>query len=100
MKQTGFTLIGSTFPESSKTDDPEPARICSGKVVEQKKGSSTDLRMELICFLSVDKICFLDGDLLSVFLSSRSCAKTTAGIRPWDRSLAETRLPVHSLGMA
>lgn len=66
-------------------------------MVEQKKVGCTDLRIEFICFLSVVRSCFLETGLVG---SCWSCAKTTVGIRPWALSLADTRLPVYSLGMA
>lgn len=95
-----IALIGRTFPDSSRTDDPDPARICRENVVEQKNGSSTDLRMAWICFLSVVSKCFLDGDRLVGFFSRRFWLNTTAGILPWALSFTEILLPVHSLGMA
>lgn len=100
MKKWVIALMGRTFPDSRRSDDPDPARIWSGNLVEQKKGSSTDLRMAWICFLSVVNKCFLETDRTVVVLGFSSCENTTAGIRPWARSLTETLFPVHSLGMA
>jgi len=75
-------LTGRTFPDSSRVDDPDPARIWSPKVVEQKKGSRTELRMDLICLLSVVSRYFLEGDLAPGSFSRRLWAKTTVGMRP------------------
>lgn len=95
-----FTLTGRMDPDSRRTEDPEPARIWSLNLVEQKKGSSTDLRMEWICFCSVVSRCFRDGDRWTEFFSRIFWLKTTAGILPWALSLLEIRLPLHSLGIA
>ena len=96
-----LTLRGWTVPDSRSTEDPDPARIWSGNVMEQKNPGSTDLRMACICFLSVVRRCFLDTDLPLILTPVRCYwANTTAGMRPWALSLAETLLPVHSLGMA
>ena len=93
--------MGRTVPDSIRWEDPEPARIWSGKVVEQKNGSSTDLRMAWICFHSVVTRCFLDMDRGAVESFWRRCWEiTTAGIRPWALSLDETLFPTHSLGIA
>lgn len=92
--------MGSMVPDSSRTEDPDPARIWRGNLVEQRNGSSTDLTMAWICFLSVVSKCFLDTGLLLGFFSRRSWVKTTAGILPWALSLTETLPPVQSLGMA
>lgn len=40
-----LTLRGSTVPDSRSTEDPEPARIWSENVVEQKNSGCTDFSM-------------------------------------------------------
>lgn len=95
-----WTLIGRIDPDSRRTEDPEPARIWSCNLVEQKKGSSTDLRMEWICFRSAVSRCFREGDPWMEFFSRSCWLKTTAGILPCALSLVEILLPLHSLGMA
>lgn len=91
-----ITLIGSTFPDSSTVEEPDPARIWRENVVEQKKGSCTESITDWIWSFSVVIKCFLESALPTTSFNS----KTTAGILPCALSLAANLLPVNSRGMA
>ena len=83
------TLMGSTVPDCRTTADPGPAWTWRLKTVEQAYGV---LRRDWICLASAVRICFLeDGSMGSI---------TTAGIRPWARSLTASLWPVCSRGIA
>lgn len=94
------TLRGSTRPDSTSVEEPWPARIWSWKVVEQKNGRPTESIIDLICFLSAVKSCFLETPRFEASVSRSDCGKTTAGIRPIVRSRADTPRPVASRGIA
>lgn len=82
-KTHNYYLNWKQLPGIKQNWWPGRARIWRGKVVEQKKGSSTDLRMDWICLLSVVKSCFLVGDLfLQDFCRASSAQKRLPGLDP------------------
>jgi hypothetical protein len=86
-----YILMGNRVSDSSNIEDPDLARIWRGKVVEQKKGSCTVLRMAWICFFLVSNL-FLKVNLFDGFLLRRLWGKTKAGILPYSLCLTEALL--------